>query len=720
MRMALAAHTFTPVAPACDLVHDIPGRLRFRLRRAHTAASRPLEGLNGFHQALEDARVCVSQRTGSVLVEYFNPAARNAALAFFGLDQYADAVLPVLLPRESAVAQPVEIADTPAPRNPLVSKVINYFLPRVLRLALAVIKSAPYIFAAVKALLRGRLSLEVLDGAALLVCLARRDFRALASITFFFSLGEYLSDWTRRKSRSGLAESLALNIDKVWVSADGLERQVLLSTVKPGDIVVVRAGSLIPVDGRVHSSEGMVNQASMTGESAPVHKRKDDSVYAGTILEEGELLVETTHVGNNTRITAIVRSIEESDTVKAAIQGKYEKIADAIVPYNFLLSGLVYALTRDTLRAGSVLLVDYSCAIRLATPLTIFTAMREAADKGVLIKGGKFLEAVAEADVAVFDKTGTLTRATPTLAGVVSFGKYERKTLLRLAACLEEHFPHPVGQAVVRAAELENLQHREEHAQVEFVVAHGIASRWNAQRVLIGSAHFVCEDGGIPLTEEQSTLIEKEAALGRSVLYLSIGNELAGILLIEDLLREDAASIVAALRADGIKRIIMLTGDSEHTAKSIARQVGITEYRAGLLPEDKAAFIRSLKRQGHTVMMIGDGINDSPALSEANIGIAMSSGADMACEIADMVLINSELSGLLLSRMLAREALKRIRRNFYLSLAWNSLFLVGGLFGVLQAGLSAFLHNATTSALAVRSVRPLLPATLEIGNADSV
>jgi Cu2+-exporting ATPase len=366
----------------------------------------------------------------------------------------------------------------------------------------------------------------------------------------------------------------------------------------------------------------------------------------------------------------------------------------------------VYAATRSLIRAGSVLLVDYSCAIRLATPLSIFTAMREAAERGVLIKGGKFMEAISDADVVIFDKTGTLTKAKPAVVGVLPFGGRKRSTVLRLAACLEEHFAHPVGQAVVRASDAEDLKHREEHSKVEFIVAHGIASEWRGKRVLIGSDHFVLEDESIPVTDEQRAIIAEESSKGRSLLYLSIGGELAGILLIEDEIRAETPAVIAALRADGVKRVIMLTGDSERTAKSIAERAGIDEYVARLLPAGKAEYVMRLKREGWRVAMVGDGVNDSPALSAAHVGIAMAEGADIARDVADIVLLNGELAGLLMARDVSRQALQRVRTGFHVSLFWNSLFLVGGLMGVLRPGLSALLHNATTAAIAVSSLRP--------------
>ncbi|MDR2820374.1 MAG: heavy metal translocating P-type ATPase [Desulfovibrio sp.] len=658
------------------VAHSVPGRLRLRPLRVCMADSAITDALS---TAFPGADIRIAARTGSVLITQAVSAAQARSLA------------------------PVRA------RNPVPGKIRSFFYPRAFVFAVAVLRSVPYILKAIGTLLRLRLNLEVLDGAVLLVCLLQRDFRSLSSITFFFALGEFLADWTRKKSRASLTESLSLKIDKVWIRKDGIDIQIPFANIQTGDHVIVRAGSALPIDGTVLEGDGMINQASMTGEPLPVHRKAGSSVYAGTVLEEGELVVAATRVGGNTRVKAILRAIEESESVKASVQARYERIADAIVPYNFLLSGIVYAATGDPTRAGSVLLVDYSCAIRLATPLNIFTAMREAAGCGVLIKGGKFMEAVAQADVFVFDKTGTLTKASPVVVDVIPFGGRKRTSVLRLAACLEEHFPHPVGLAVVRASDAEDLKHREEHTSVEFIVAHGIASNWHGQRVLIGSEHFILEDESIPVTPAQQKTIKEEAQKGRSLLYLAIGGELAGIILIEDELRDNAPAIMQALRNDGVKRLIMLTGDGEHTAAAIAARAGVDEYRAHMLPGEKSDFINSLKKQGYKVAMIGDGVNDSPALSAAHVGIAMNEGADMAKEIADVVLVSGDIAGLLLARRISRAALRRISVGFGTSLFWNSIFLTGGLLGLLTPGVSAFLHNATTAAIAVSSVRPLLP-----------
>ena len=688
--------------------HLLPGRLRLRPTGprvnaealAKAVAALPAEGLN----------IHLSARTGAILITAFEPQAFEYILehlrGFHGLKL---PTVPTIFSKAAGTSAPAPAAAQ-EPRNPLPTKMMTMVAPRFVGTTLAILNSLPYIFTGLKALFRGKLNMETLDASALLVCLLRRDFKSLGSITFFFALGEYLAAKTRKQSRAGLADSLALAVEAVWIREGDLERQIPFRELAVGQHVVFRAGSAIVADGTVVDGDGMVNEASLTGEPLAVHRAKGATVYAGSVLEEGELVVEVRGVGGETRIQAVLQTIEESESAKALVQGRYERLADAIVPYNFLLAGLVFLLTRNPMRAGSVLLVDYSCAVRLAAPLTIFTAMREAVDHGVLIKGGRFLEAALRADVVVFDKTGTLTRAQPELVEVIAFGAFERTQVLRLAACLEEHFAHPVGRAVVYAADQEKLSHREEHAKVEYVAAHGIASHLGDQRVLLGSAHFVLEDEKITLTAKQHKIAEAEAAKGLSVLYLAVGGKAAGILLIKDEVRPEARTIVQNLRNDGIGRVIMLTGDGEATAKAVADEVGITEYRARLLPADKAKIIQELKAAGHTVMMVGDGLNDAPALSTAHVGVALKSGTDIAGEVADIMLLHDNLEGLLLARDLARTAFSRIHGNFRRSLLWNSAFLLGGLFGLLTPGISAFLHNAATAAGAVAGIQPMLEA----------
>jgi Cu2+-exporting ATPase len=676
------------------IVHDVPGRLRLRpIRGSGPRCGGESESslLAVIGDCFPDAEVDVSARTGSVLIRYASSGGRTSSAG-----------------------------DMPAVRNPVPGKVRSFFYPRAVTYALAVARAVPYIFKGVKAALRGKLHLETLDAAALIFCLLRKDFNTLSSLTFFFALGEYLTEWTRKKSRVSLEKSLALHVDAVWVRREGCEMSVPCAQVRAGDQVVVRAGCAVPVDGTVLSGEGMINQASLTGESLPVHRRAGAFVYAGTVLEEGELIVGATRVGGGTRIHALVRAIEESENLKAAVQSRYEHMADAVVPYNFLAGGIVYAATRDIPRTSSVFLVDYSCALRLLAPLAVLTAVREASDAGVLIKGGKFMEALALADVVVFDKTGTLTEARPTLVGVIPFDGTDGDRILRLAACLEEHFVHPMGRAVVRASDERGLKHREEHTEVNFVVAHGIASTWQGRKLCLGSRHFICEDKGIRPDDAQRAVIDRETAKGRSVLYLSVDDRLAGILLIEDALREEAAPVVRALYAGGVGRVIMLTGDGEQTAAAIAARAGIREFRARMLPEDKAEFIRGLKRDGFTVVMVGDGINDSPALSAAHAGIAMAEGADIAREVADIVLLDGKLESLLLAGKISRAMLRRIRSGFLTSLFWNSVFLLGGLAGLFSPRVSAFFHNAATAAVAVSSMRPYLSRGEETGNPGGI
>ncbi|MBZ2172428.1 heavy metal translocating P-type ATPase [Nitratidesulfovibrio sp. SRB-5] len=585
--------------------------------------------------------------------------------------------------------------------------ILRPFLPRIVRMVSAFFRALPFLLKGGRSLASGRLNVDVLDAAALGISLVRGDFRSVGLITALFAVGEFLEEWTRKKSRESLAESLAVDVDTVWVKRGEAEVQVPLSALADGDLVVVRAGSSIPVDGVVAEGEAMVNQTSMTGEPLAVARRAGASVYAGTVVEEGRLDIRPTGVGSETRINQIVGFIERSEALKANVQGKAERLADAIVPYSFLLAGGVWAVTRDVARAASVLLVDYSCAIRLATPLAILTGMREGAHHGVLIKGGRFIEGLAGADTVVFDKTGTLTEARPRVAEVISLNGHGRDDVLRLAACLEEHFPHPVARAVVRKAEQESLDHQEEHAEVEYVVAHGIASRLRGKRVLVGSRHFVHEDEGVPL-DEFLPVINEWAAKGYSILHLAIGGKLAGILCIEDPLRTEAAGVVRGLREQGVKRIIMLTGDGPVTAAAVANAVGVDEWRAQVLPADKADIVRQLQAEGGKVVMVGDGINDSPALSAADVGVSLRDGADLAREVADVVLSGNDLAELLVARQLAKATLRRIHVNFGSIMGLNSAFMALGLVGRAQPGMLALLHNLTTVGVALNAMRPML------------
>ncbi len=698
-----------------EVVHNIPGRVRLRPKAKFVEDTVASIFLLDICPSLTDAFISISEKTGSILIIY---GSRQSAIELYNafieksLDFAANNDLTQLVLNSQCESNVVEVVESV--RNPIPHKVFSQFMPAAYRTSHALMSSVKYLLSGIKAIFTGKLNLDALDGAAVAVCILTRDFRTLGSIVFFFALGEFLADWTRKKSRANLADSLAIKLDKVWIRRDDIDIQVPFNTIEEGDNIVVYSGSIIPVDGTVVEGDGLVNQASMTGESIPVHRTSGATVYAGTVLEDGTLVIKVTKVGSNTRINAILNTIEESETAKASIQSKYENLSDAIVPYNFALCGIVYALTRNVMKASSVLLVDYSCAIKLATPLSIFTGMRQATEHGVLIKGGKFMEAIATADVVVFDKTGTLTQAKPTVVEVVSFGDKSENEILKLSACLEEHFAHPVGQAVVRAAEERDLHHQEEHTQVDYIVAHGIASTWNDEKILIGSEHFVLEDEHKSLSDADKEKIEERTSKGLSALYFAMGDKVEGAIFIEDTIREDAKQVIKALKADGIKKVVMLTGDSDKTAASIAKQLGIKTYKSRLLPEDKAKYIEKLKKQGHTVVMVGDGINDSPALSAANVGIAMVEGADIAREIADIVLMNGELSGLLVAREISRQSLARIKKSFWQSVGWNTAFLVGGLFGVIRPTMSAMLHNTTTAALSMGSLKPFKLENKEI------
>ena len=580
-------------------------------------------------------------------------------------------------------------------------------LPVGLNAANALLASVPFVLSGVKSLLRGRFDVAVLDGAALLVSFLRRDFRTAGLLIVLLGLGEMLESYTRKKSMASLADELALRVDSVWVRRGDGNVKIALRDVTKEDVVVVHAGNAIPVDGIVVEGDGSVNQASMTGEPLPVHRMKGGTVFAGTVLEDGELMIRPTGVGDGTRLQQIVRFIENSEAAKAGIEGKALKWADRIVPYHFLLAGLVWLVTRDFARMASVLMVDFSCALRLATPLAILTAMRTGTQRGVVVKGGKYLEALAEVDTVVFDKTGTLTASAPKLSDVVSLDdRHDSDDLLRLAACLEEHFPHPVGRAVVHAAEATGRAHTiDAHdAKIDYVVAHGIASAVEGERVLLGSRHFVEEDEGISVAVAHEAA-ERLAREGKSILYLAVGGRLAGLLGIEDPIRAEAKAVIAALHERGVKEVWMLTGDDERTARVVAETLGIDHYRAGILPADKAAVVTALKEKGAKVLMVGDGVNDSPALSASHVGVTLRDGADIAQEVADVVLTENTLEGLPVAMDLGKAAMARIRQNFVASVGLNGLFLAGGLTGTLMPAAGALLHNGTTIGVCLNAMR---------------
>ncbi len=586
--------------------------------------------------------------------------------------------------------------------------VIRPLLPGPVRFAITVCKALGYWKRAGASLARGKLNVEVLDGASIAAAFIQRDTNTAGSIMFLLSVSDLLEDYTHRRMRSALSQSLAVNVDTVWLcDRDGNEVSCPMEKIAIGDRIRVRAGSLIPLDGTVTEGEAMVNESSMTGEPLPVLRRKGATVYAGTVVEEGSIVVAVRALASDTRINKIIDMIDQSETMKAGVQSRAEKLADSIVPFSFLGASLVFAFTRNLTKALSVLMVDYSCAIKLCTPISVISAMREASNRKILVKGGKYLEAFAKADTIVFDKTGTLTEACPHVSKVYAFEPYTREEVLRLSACIEEHFPHSMAKAVVRQAQKENLRHEEEHSEVEYVVAHGVVTAINGKRALIGSRHFVAEDEHIPISPKQQEVIDEEFN-GCSLLYLAVGGALAGIIGIDDPPREDAPKIVQALKECGFENLIMMTGDSESAAREVCGKVGINRWFSQVLPEEKAFMIEKLKAEGHTVIMVGDGVNDSPALAAADVSVAVKDGSDIAREVADVTFLTSDLYNLVVMRELSRRLFLRIERNYRFILTFNTGLLIFGLAGILAPAATAFLHNLSTMGVSALSMRPFL------------
>ena len=585
----------------------------------------------------------------------------------------------------------------------------KFFLPVPLRVGICAWNVAGHIVKAVRSLKEGGgLKVEVLDATAVTVALLRGDHNTASSIMFLLKVGEILEEWTYKKSVDELAKTMSLNVDKVWLKTDANEVLVPVTDVKIGDEIIVRTGHMIPLDGKVAEGEAMVNQASMTGESIPVVKGTDSYVYAGTVVEEGEILIRVDKDCGSGRYDRIVKMIEESEKLKSATEDRAYRLADKLVPYSLGGTLLVWLLSRNVTRALAVLMVDFSCALKLSMPLAVLSAMRECSKYGITVKGGKFLEAVAEADTIVFDKTGTLTYATPTVARVITFGGNDESEMLRIAACLEEHYPHSIANAVVEEARRQGLQHDEMHTKVEYVVAHGISSSIDGQKAIIGSFHFVFEDEGTQVPEEE---MEKFSQLPEeySHLFMAISGKLVAVICIHDPLRTEAAAAVRALHDLGLQRVVMMTGDNERTAKAVAAQVGVDEYHSEVLPEDKAAFIKGEKSAGRRVIMIGDGINDSPALSEADAGIAISTGAAIAREIADITISAEDLFALVTLRDISGRLMERIHRNYNTIIGFNLGLIILGVAGVIQPGTSALMHNASTIAIGLHSMTGLLP-----------
>ena len=578
-----------------------------------------------------------------------------------------------------------------------------YLFPLPLRIAHTIYMASKYIIKGIKVLLKGKLEVEVLDAISIGVSIVRRDYSTAGSVMLLLGLGSMLEEWTHKKSLSDLARSMSLNIDKVWVKTEDGEVLLPINKVKENDKIVVRAGNLIPLDGKIIYGEAMVNQASLTGESIPVVKNAGSYVYAGTVVEEGECVFEIDKQNGDSRYDKIVSMIENSEKLKSNTEAKASSLADKLVPYTLLGSALTYLFTRNITKTLSVLMVDFSCALKLAMPLTVLSAMRESSKYGITVKGGKFLENIAKADTIVFDKTGTLTYANPVVEKVIAVGDNDEREMLRLAACLEEHFPHSMARAVVDKAAMEGLFHEEMHSEVEYVVAHGISSVVDGERVIIGSAHFIFEDENVIIDETNKHIIEN-LDHKYSHLYMAIAGKLAAIICIFDPLRKEAKSVLEKLKKLGITKTVMMTGDNEKTARAIALEVGVDEYYASVLPEDKANFVEQEKKNGKTVIMIGDGINDSPALSAADCGIAISDGAAIAREIADITIAADDLNELVVLKEIANGLNNRVDRNYRFVLGFNSALIVAGVAGLIAPTLSALLHNTSTVAISLASM----------------
>ena len=686
----------------CKILHESPGRMRIRTL-CGAMSLRQADILEAYLKKVDGAKsVKVYDRTGDAVICY--AGSRDAMLHALAVFSYARSE--ELAPEHSSRALNREFEDK------LVFTVLRragnqLFLPSPIRTAIAIFRSAKYIKAGLTSLLHGRLTVSVLDATAVTVSMVRGDFATAGSVMFMLRLGEILEEWTHKKSVADLAGAMSLNVDKVWLKADGTEVLVPIGDVKAGDCIVVRTGGMIPLDGKVVGGEATVNQASITGESMPVPKGPGSYVYAGTVAEEGECVIQVEKAVGSGRYDRIVKMIEESEKLKSTAEDKASRLADRLVPYTLGGTALTYLLTRNAMKALAVLMVDFSCALKLSMPIAVLSAMRESSGYHISVKGGRFMEAVANADTVVFDKTGTLTYATPTVAKVVSFDGYSASEMLRLAACLEEHYPHSMANAVVEEARRLGLDHKEYHSQVEYVVAHGISSSVEDKKVIIGSAHFVFEDEGcvVPAGEE-----EKFNALPEeySHLYLCIAGRLAAVICIADPLRKEAKSAIEALHACGISKVVMMTGDNRKTAQAVAREVGVDQFFAEVLPEDKANFVRQEKAAGRKVIMIGDGVNDTPALSEADVGIAINTGAAIAREIADVTIASEDLFELVALRQLSQQLMRRIHRNYRFIVSFNCMLIALGVAGVIQPTTSALLHNASTLGISLDSMTDLL------------
>ena len=685
----------------CKILHESKGRIRVHFCRKHMTlhqadiAEYALSAVSGI------TKVQVFDRTCDVILYY--RCARSqviSALAHFCFDEAAEAAVPAQTGRALNREYEEKLGSA------VMRRVLHRFiLPLPVRRIISVLKALKYLRRGLRCLMRGKLEVEVLDAAAITVSMLRGEFSTAGSVMFLLKIGDILDEWTHKKSVDDLARTMSLGVEQVWMqTSGGQEVLVPVSQIQKGDCVIVRTGSMIPLDGKVLSGDAMVNQASMTGESVPVHKSGGAYVYAGTVVEDGECTVQVENTAGSGRYDRIVKMIEESEQMKSSAESKAAHLADRLVPWCLGGTLLTYLLTRNAKKAVSILMVDFSCALKLAMPISVLSAMRQCAEAGITVKGGKFLEAVAEADTVVFDKTGTLTHSQPRVAQIIPFGGRDEAEMLRLAACLEEHYPHSIANAVVAEAARRGLLHEERHSRVEYVVAHGISSMIDGQRVVIGSHHFVVEDEACRLPDER---IFRHLPKEYSHLYLAIGGEIAAVICIEDLLRDEAKAVIDTLHGLGLSNIVMMTGDNERTAKSVAEKVGVDAYYSEVLPEDKAAFIRAEHEAGRRVIMIGDGVNDSPALSESDAGIAISTGAAIAREIADITISANDLYALVSLKKLSDALMQRIHWNYRRIIGFNLGLILLGAAGILPPATSALLHNASTLAIGLKSMTDL-------------
>lgn len=684
--------------------HEIKGRIRIHILQSHMT----FEQADTLEYYLSNNKLVTSvkvrERLQDATISYIG--SREDIIKLLTSFKYNNVEVPDVYLQNSGRELNREYWDK------LVNKVFLYgankiFLPNPIRECITLTKSVKYLWNGVRTLASRKIEVPVLDATAIGVSIARNNMNTAGSIMFLLGIGEILEEWTHKKSVDDLARSMSLNVGKVWLCQG--EQDILVSTsdVKAGDLVRVHMGNIIPFDGTVVSGEAMVNQASLTGESIPVQKNAEGIVYAGTVLEEGELVIRVDQTNGSSRYEKIVTMIEESEKLKTSMESKASHLADKLVPYTLLGTGLTYALTRNATKALSVLMVDFSCALKLAMPISVLSAIREASLHNITVKGGKYLEAMAEADTIVFDKTGTLTKANPTVVDVVSFNGQDSDELLRIAACLEEHFPHSMAKAVVDAAAEKNLEHEEVHSEVEYIVAHGISSMIDGQKVVIGSHHFVFEDEKCTVDPEKMGTFNSLPP-EYSHLYMAINNRLAAVICIEDPLREEASAVIRSLKMAGIGKVVMMTGDSDRTAKAIAKKAGIDEYYSEVLPEDKANFVEKEKAKGRKVIMIGDGINDSPALSAADIGISISDGAEIAREIADVTIGADNLYEIVTLKALSNSLVKRIDKNYRFIVSFNAGLIVLGVAGIIPPTMSALLHNGSTLAIGMKSMENLL------------